>query len=60
MALQVMLSKVLGIAITADGIFGSVTRASVVDFQKRHGLAADGVVGRETLAALREALRGVG
>lgn len=59
-ALQDMLSKVLRITITTDGVFGSVTRASVMDFQRRNGLPVDGAVGRETLAALRGALQGVG
>ena len=60
-ALQQMLSKVLGISIKADGIFGPATRAAVLDFQSRTaGLAVDGVVGMQTLAALRKALPGPG
>lgn len=59
-AVQVMLSEVLRISINPDGIFGSVTRASVVDFQRRNGLAADGVVGMKTLAALRTPQPGAG
>jgi hypothetical protein len=59
-ALQEMLSKILNISIKADGIFGSVTRASVMDFQMQKGLTVDGVVGPKTLAALREALPGAG
>jgi hypothetical protein len=60
-ALQEMLSKVLGISIKADGIFGPATRAAVMDFQSRTaGLTVDGVVGMTTLAALRSALPGVG
>lgn len=35
-----------------DGIFGSRTRAAVVKFQQKNGLAADGVVGPNTLSAL--------
>ncbi len=35
-----------------DGIYGSKTRAAVVYFQKKNGLAADGIVGNKTLAAL--------
>ena len=35
-----------------DGIFGSGTRAAVVAFQKKNGLAADGVVGAATYKAL--------
>ena len=35
-----------------DGIFGSQTDSAVRYFQKRNGLTVDGIVGRETLAAL--------
>ena len=35
-----------------DGIFGTQTRAAVIDFQRKNGLAADGVVGNETFKAL--------
>lgn len=34
--------------ITADGIFGKNTEAAVRAYQKRHGLAADGIVGKKT------------
>ncbi len=33
-----------------DGIFGTETEAAVCDFQKEHGLKADGIVGPSTLA----------
>ena len=56
MALQQMLAKALRIALTADGVFGAQTRAAVVDFQSRHGLSPDGMVGPKTMAALRQAL----
>jgi peptidoglycan hydrolase-like protein with peptidoglycan-binding domain len=42
-----------GINIAVDGIFGSATRAAVVQFQKQSGLAADGIVGPQTWQALR-------
>ena len=58
MALQQMLSQALGITLGADGVFGAQTRAAVVDFQARHGLAPDGVVGPKTMAALRQAASG--
>jgi DNA invertase Pin-like site-specific DNA recombinase len=36
-----------------DGLFGPLTRAAVKRFQRRHGVARTGVVGRRTLALLR-------
>lgn len=35
-----------------DGVFGKQTKASVVAFQKKKGLTADGVAGAKTLSAL--------
>ncbi|MBQ5755066.1 MAG: peptidoglycan-binding protein, partial [Oscillospiraceae bacterium] len=42
-----------------DGIFGSGTRAAVVQFQNYFGLSADGVVGRNTWDKLTEVYLGV-
>jgi hypothetical protein len=44
------LQQALGIG--ADGDFGPKTKAAVMAFQKKHGLFADGIVGRNTWAAL--------
>jgi peptidoglycan hydrolase-like protein with peptidoglycan-binding domain len=42
-----------------DGIFGPKTKAAVVQFQRHHGLEADGIVGTATLKALGN-LEGIG
>ncbi|WP_305799099.1 peptidoglycan-binding protein [Roseococcus sp. SDR] len=36
----------------ADGVFGPMTRDAVATFQRREGLAADGIIGPETWARL--------
>ncbi|WP_242424658.1 peptidoglycan-binding protein, partial [Frankia sp. EI5c] len=42
----------LGYPIVVDGKFGPQTNHMVIDFQKKHGLVADGVVGPRTHKAL--------
>lgn len=49
--LQQMLAK-HGFSIVADGIFGNATKQAVMEFQRRHGLAADGIAGYRTWEAL--------
>ncbi len=41
-----------GTGIREDGVFGPGTRASVIEIQRREGIAADGIAGPETWAAL--------
>jgi peptidoglycan hydrolase-like protein with peptidoglycan-binding domain len=48
------LLKAKGINIAVDGVFGSATRAAVVQFQQQNGLAVDGIVGPKTWQALRQ------
>ena len=43
---------------SVDGIFGSGTLAAVKSFQRKNGLAADGIVGPKTAAALGITLGG--
>lgn len=38
--------------VAADGDFGPATRQALIDFQRAHGLSADGIAGPNTLAAL--------
>lgn len=37
---------------TVDGVFGQTTYNAVIEFQRKNGLTADGVVGKATLSAL--------
>jgi putative chitinase len=41
-----------GYRVSSDGVFGRYTEEAVRDFQKRHGLTVDGVVGVRTWALL--------
>ncbi len=41
-----------GYALSVDGDFGAKTEGAVRDFQRNHGLNADGIVGPQTWAAL--------
>lgn len=43
-----------GYKLKIDGSFGPTTEEKVMDFQKDHALVVDGIVGRNTWAALRE------
>ena len=38
----------IGYELDADGIFGAKTQQATMDFQKSVGLAADGIVGKNT------------
>lgn len=44
-----------GHSVDIDGEFGPLTEAAVIEFQKDHDLEADGIVGKNTWAALVEA-----
>ena len=43
--------------LVVDGIFGDNTRAAVIEFQHKSGLATDGIVGPNTMSALRPHFR---
>lgn len=51
--IQQKLNK-FGYNLTVDGIFGAFTYYAVIDFQHRHKIEADGIVGAQTLAKLEE------
>ena len=42
----------LGYSVSADGVFGALTQAAVILFQRNNKLTADGVAGSKTLAKL--------
>ena len=41
-----------GYPMICDGVYGVITRDAVVEFQKKHGLVSDGIVGPATIALL--------
>ncbi|WP_329468199.1 peptidoglycan-binding domain-containing protein [Streptomyces sp. NBC_01431] len=49
---QCQLNSVLDRRVTVDGIFGSGTKSATIAFQQCAGLSADGIIGRDTWAAL--------
>ena len=55
-ALQLRLNQHLGPAtvLACDGAFGPLTRAAVIEFQRRRSLSPDGVVGPLTWSALEQ------
>lgn len=52
---QWYLNCVLGSKLTVDGIFGWLSRNTLISFQSSHGLVPDGVCGSATRAALKDA-----
>ena len=49
---QRSLNQIMGLRLTEDGIAGSATRSAIRNFQQRHGLRTDGMVGSQTERAL--------
>lgn len=49
--LQTLLNRA-GYELAVDGIFGTMTRCSVKGFQSERGLQVDGIIGKQTWAAL--------
>lgn len=49
----------LGYNITVDGSYGQNTRNAVLDYQKSHGLDADGIVGNMTRESIAEQIKNI-
>jgi peptidoglycan hydrolase-like protein with peptidoglycan-binding domain len=41
------------LGVKADRQYGDITRKAVMDFQKKHGLKVDGIVGDQTMSAMK-------
>ena len=54
--LQWQLNKAAGEKLAVDGIFGPLTKAAVLRFQKKQKLVQDGIVGSKTRTALKKAV----
>jgi hypothetical protein len=52
--LQTRLNQVLGLRLPVTGVLDPPTRSATRSFQKKHGLQADGAVGRETAWTINE------
>ena len=53
--LQTRLNKLGYSCGTVDGIFGNQTKNAIIAFQKKSGITADGIAGKQTYAALEKA-----
>lgn len=53
--LQKSLNKI-GYTIVIDGVFGTVTKFAVIDFQSKNGLIPDGIVGKKTRTKINAAV----
>lgn len=51
-SVQEYLNDEIGAGLEPDGIFGAKTEEAVKEFQRKHGLTADGVIGPKTWAAM--------
>jgi hypothetical protein len=51
-AIQHRLDQQLGVKVAVDGVFGRATLIAVEDWQKKHHLTPDGIVGEKTAASM--------
>lgn len=50
---------VMGYDINIDGIFGHKTENVIKDFQSNNGLISDGIIGEQTLEAIKESIKDI-